>query len=87
MVTLAEILALLADTEPNWKWFLLIFLFWIMPQKHVFHSLIRIADHASKGTVEILKLLNAIGLVIALLLVIAVQVLDLISRDDDEDQQ
>lgn len=87
MVTPAEIFTLLADTEPNWKWFLFIFLFWIMPQKQVFHSLIRIADHVSKGTVEFLKLLNAIGLVIALTLVIAAKVLDLISRYDDEDQQ
>ena len=87
MVTPVEILALLADTEPNWKWFLVIILFWIMPQRHVFQSLIRIADHALKGTVEILKLLNAIGLVVALLLVIAVQVLDLISRYDREEQQ
>lgn len=87
MVTPAEIFTLLADTEPNWKWFLLIFLFCFMPQKHVFHSLIRIVDHISKGTFEFLRLLNAIGLVIALLLVITVKVLDLISRYDDEDQQ
>ena len=87
MVTSAEILALLADIEPDWKWVLCIFLLWIKSQKHVFHALIRIFDHALKGTVELLKLLNAIGLVIALLLVIVVKVLDMISRYDDEDQQ